>query len=231
MRFLDMRYNGEYIIAMGDTIDCVALVNYLSQKEKLLVPCIYLDNVKSFFPKDANLNFTRISSYNVYAEHKKNYGALEIYPVSNDKAGDFQHFEIAKVYETAGLPYSERHKYCTIASQAALWPQIEPPKEPYAFIPEGGSPKLNGGQGYKIDREYVGDGLLEVIPPQNAMMLAYAKIIENAEEIHCHATSWYRLIEKLPTKGKLFFHHIRHTNMKPENYRKFEVLTKPWNEL
>jgi len=228
-KILILKYSGEYIIAMGDTIDCVALINYLSHKERLLLLTMhhYAKTIRSFFPAQCNIDFALLNNLHDFENVKRSYGAVEVIASEKDIPFDYRHFEIATLYKKAGLDYTERHKYCTIKSQAEKTLQIEPPKQPYAFIPEGGSPGK-----YRVDRKYVQKELLEVVPPQDAYMLSYAKIMEHATEIHCHPTSWPRLIEKLPTTGKLFMHHYdRPTNIKPENWRKFGVIEKEWEQL
>lgn len=228
-KLLILKYSGEYIIAMGDTIDCVGLINYLSQKQRLLLLTMHhtARTIRSFVPANANVDFALLNSLHDFENIKRSYGSVEVIAAENDTAFDYQHFEIATLYKKAGLDYAERHKYCTIASQATITTQIEPPKQPYAFIPEGGSPGK-----YRVNRKYVKKGLLEIVPPQDAFMLSYAKIIEHATEIHCHPTSWPRFIEKLPAKGKLFMHHYaRPTNIKPENWKRFGVIEKEWKQL
>lgn len=229
MKVLILKYENEYICAMGDTIDCVSLVNQLAAKEpqgRLIFPVQhgYMDNVRSFFPIDTPIEFVNLLNFNTYDELKKSRGAIEF--ITYGTATD--HNDIRALYRAAGLNYAEREKYCTIRNQVKRIPQIEPPTEPYAFIPEGGSPKLNGGTGYTCDRRFKDKGLIEIVPPQNAMMLAYAKIIEHATEIHCHPTSWQRLIDKLPTTGKLFHHlYARKINMRPDEI----VYNKEWKQL
>jgi hypothetical protein len=237
-KLLILKYSTEYIIAMGDTIDCVPLINYLSQtslnesfgqEQRLLLLTMQhtARSIRSFFPVDANLDFAILRNLHDFDEIKRSYGAVEVIAAENDIPFDYQHFEIETLYKKAGLLYAERDKWCTIKSQIAEVEQLEPPTEPYAFIPEGGSPGK-----YKIDRKYVSKGLKEIIPPQDAFMLSYAKIIEHATEIHCHPTSWPRLIEKLPTRGKLFMHHyVRPTNWKPENWRRLNVIEKEWLQI
>ena len=228
MKFLDMRYNNEYIIAMGDTIDCVPLINFLINKHgRLIIPCYrhYRNNILSFFPKDINAEIIPINSFDDYQYYHKSRIVLEINPKRHDEPLDYRHFEIATVYEEAGLPYKDRHKWNTIDKKRVN--QLPIPSYPYAFVPEGGSTNA-----YKIDRELIGDGLELIIPPQDGMMLAYADIIASAKEIHCHATAYQRLVDKLPTSGELYLHHYaRATNIKPENYVKYGVNEKKWTQL
>jgi hypothetical protein len=224
MKLLVLKYGQEYIVAMGDTIDCVPLINEIAGKEKILLPVMLknYNTIRSFWRNDSNVNLHLLKSFNDYNELRRQYETIEIIGM-NDNTVNWE-LDIETVYKAARLNYAEREKYCHLKERVKEIPQLPFPNKPYAFIPEGGSPGT-----FKIDRQYVGKGLLEIVPPQDAMMLSYARIIEHATEIHCHATSWPRLIDKLPTKDKLFMHHyVRDVAHVPPH--KFPMI-KNWTRL
>ena len=229
MKFLDLEYGGEKIIAMGDMIDCVPLINWLIKKHgRLIIPVQkkYRNNIMTFFPVHVNADFVGLNSFADYDYFHNTRDSVTIKITRKDKPRDYKHFEIATLYEAAGWDYDERFELDTITEQVKRIPQREVPAMPYAFIPEGGS---EGS--YRIDRRYV-SSLLPIVPAQNEIMLTYATMIQRAAEIHCHITAFQRLIDKLPTNGKLFLHHyVRQGNVKPENFYKYKMLTKEWKQL
>lgn len=232
MKLLILKHGAEYIHALGDTIDCVSLINQLCKKEPLTITVYpgYYSNIATFFPVDSPLRFLPIRDYNQQKEYEQRYDCLRIesddnFIEANKLTG---HTDIKGLYVKAGLNYDERDKYCSVVEAAKRFKQIESPAEPYAFIPEGGSPAYYKRCGFKLNRLYINKDLKIITPPQDALMLSYAKMIENATEIHCHVTSWWRLIDKLPTKGSLFMHHYaRETRIKPHEFE----FRKPWVQL
>lgn len=223
MKLLKLRYGREYIIAMGDTIDCLSLILQLSKKHgRLLVPvqrhCY--NTISSMLPEDAGIELHSLISLHDYDSLSARYEVLDITGI-HDNTVTWE-LDMVTVYKAAGLSYADKEKYCPIRQQVKKVRQLPLPGRPYAFIPEGGSTRT-----FKIDRKYVNTNLQVIVPPHNAFMLEWAAIIENAAEIHCHATGWQRLIDKLPTKGKLFMHHYARPSVPPD---KFPFL-KQWVQL
>lgn len=221
-RVLSMKWVDQYIIAAGDIIDVLGIIYQYSLKERIILPIIY-PNIKNLFPKDINIEFVQIRDFPHIEEMCQRYGAIRLEADEMFYEGKMVTPVIPSVWLLSGLDFKKREEYYNLSEHAKNYPQLPVPKEPYAFIPEGGSTRS-----YKCDRKYVGGGLFEVIPPHNCDMLSYANIIFNATEIHCHPTAWHRLIDKLPTKGKLFYHlYARHINIpieKLEFLQNWEIL-------
>jgi hypothetical protein len=210
MKLLELKYGKEFIVAMGDTIDCVPLVNQVAEKHgKILLPvqmhCYH--TIRSFFDED-KVQLHALRSFQDYVFLRKQYETISVIGI-HDNTINWE-LDMVTVYKAAGLDYSSRDKYDTLKESAKKVTQKVVPDKPYAFVPEGGSTRT-----FKIDRKYISPGLEIIQPEHNDFMLAYANIIREATEIHCHATGWQRLIERLNTKGKLFMHHYARASVPP----------------
>jgi hypothetical protein len=202
MKLLKLKFGREYIVAMGDTIDCVPLINELQKIHgKIILPVLYhnYNTIRSFFDND-KVELRCLSSFNDYEVWEKEFETISVIG-ELDMTLEFD-LDMKSVYRAAGFNYDELIHTNVFAERFKKFPQVVVPGKPFAFIPEGGSTK-----GFRIDRKYVGEDLEIIVPEHNVFMAAYAKTIYEAAEIHCHATGWQRLIDKLPTKGKLFMHH------------------------
>lgn len=225
MKFLSLKWGREYVVAMGDTIDCVSLIMQLAEREPLLIPvqghC--MATVPTLFPKHAVVDFITMRNFAHLPELELEYETLYIHSDETKTIGIRGHIDMIGLYMAAGLDYSKRDEYCPIPKQVKHSIQLKVPTRPYVFVPEGGSPGT-----YRIDRRYITPGLDIIVPPKNTPMLQWASIIEHATEIHCHITSWWRLIDKIPTRGKLFMHHYARKSPMPLEW--FEFM-KPWIRL
>jgi|GEM_PF-2405878 len=222
MKLLVLKYGAEYIVAMGDTIDCVPLINHFAKDDMILLPVMYrnYNSIRQFWRND-QVQLHCLKSFPEYEELKKKYAHIDVLGV-NDNTKHWE-LDMETVYKAAGLSYhNEKHTY--LSQRAKEVEQLPVPTKPYALVPEGGSPGT-----FKIDRQFIDPALEILVPPQDAKMLSYARIIENAAEIHCHATSWPRLIDKLPTKGKLFLHHYSRPvpHVPPDKF----TMLKDWTRL
>jgi hypothetical protein len=226
MKLLILKYNKEYILGMGDVIDCVPLIYRIALTQEILLPiqASYEENIRSFFSQYAKISFYPIPDMDALHELEKSMECIRIenneeYIKENKLKG---HTDIKGLYHKAGW-FFDNIDYSMLITEIPAYSQYKVPERPYAFIPEGGS-----SGNYRIDRKYVDKNLEVITPPQNALMLKYADIVKNATEIHCHATSWQRLIDKIPTNGKLFMHHYaRETRVKPEDFE----FSKKWTPL
>jgi hypothetical protein len=225
MKFLSLKWGKEYVVAMGDTIDCVSLIMQLSEREPLLIPvqAHCMATVPSLFPKHAAVDFITMRNFAHLPELEREYETLSIHSDETKTVGIKGHIDMIGLYMAANLDYSKRDEHCPIPEQVKHAVQLKVPSRPYAFVPEGGSPGT-----YFINRKYVDPSLDIIVPPKNTPMLQWASIIEHATEIHCHITSWWRLIDKIPTRGKLFIHHYTRQSSIPTNEFEFR---KYWEQI
>ncbi len=228
MKLLILKYGNEYILGMGDVIDCLSLICQIAKEypnELIIFPCFaqYQQNIQSFLPVGINVKLEPIRDIaNHIPELITRYDTILLQNsdkyIKKNKLTGFT--DIKGLYHLAGFDYEKRDEFCPISLRTWRYKgYVDSPSPNIAFIPEGGSRHFNGGEPYKIDRKFVKGNLRQVVPPQNTMMLQWVNTIEYAEEIHCHVTSWWRFIDKLRPHGKLFMHHYaREAGFKPEQF-------------
>ena len=97
--------------------------------------------------------------------------------------------------------------------------KLNPLKEPFAFVHD------DKERGFVIEPEHV-DSKLKIIkndPTEN--VFHFAKIIEEAEEIHCMESVYKSLVDVLNPNGKLYFHDFRGHPLGEEGEKKWKVIT------
>ncbi len=226
MKLLIIKHGEEYILGMGDIIDCLPLIN--SFKEPILLPIQtgHYDNMRCFLPKDTNIKLYQIPDFPSLKALEKSMSCIRIESSDEyiEQHGIGGHDDIRGIYHKANMEYPnafEQLGYFKKRIEEIC--QYQVPDRPYAFVPEGGS----SGK-YRIDRSHVYKDLEIIVPPQNSLMLKYADIVKHAVEVHCHVTSWQRLIDKIPTSGTLFLHHYaRETRIPPFRFE----FNKKWKQL
>ena len=235
MKILVLKYGKEYMLGLGDVIDCLSLICQVAKSvnEMIIFPCFgkYEANIQSMLPKGINVKLYPFANFQKLEEMIAMHECIRLennddYIATNKITGIS---DIKGLYHIAGFDYERRNEHCPIALRTWSYKgYMDAPSTGIAFIPEGGSRALNENNPYRIDRKYIKQGLKILTPPQTTMMLQWIKVIEGADEIHCHYTSWPRLIEKLNIKGNLFMHHyVRGARIKPQEWE----FTKPWKEL
>jgi len=85
--------------------------------------------------------------------------------------------------------------------------------EPYILVHRYTGDHPNGLainiQGFRQANNFPNINIIEITPNITNNMMQYIKLIENAAEIHCVASSFHCLVDSVPTRAKLFFHDIR----------------------
>ena len=111
-----------------------------------------------------------------------------------------------QMYEQAGLEHNLRwdgfYLKRNLQAEDIVYKNFINSDEPYIFIHEDVS------RDYVINRSYIQNKNIRVIEPSwfTDNIFLYAKIIENATEVHCIDSSFLNLVEHLQPKGKLFYH-------------------------
>lgn len=212
-------------LGLGDLINYAPLIKELSKDDHLIIPCFNknLTNAGQMFD-GLNIELMPIEDGNwdrvhaILAHYKfKGEKTIGIGYFSGKPFDISKHVEIG--YEALGYNFKELCKEQFLYSQSLKVGQETISRNPYAFVPEGGSTGL-----FKIDRKHIGQGLDVAIPGQKVMLLTYRNVICEADEIHCHDTSWPWLINQLPTTGKLFFHK----GVRDDGYDLRSMFTKEW---
>jgi hypothetical protein len=217
-----------YHLGLGDAIATAAIIGKLSrQYENVEIPCWEhnLRTVQTIFHKLPNVV---IKSFNTERE------ALDWGEDADMKLGHYNKW-IPKLndedfiqwfYRQAHFDISEKDKYCPILDASKnIFNNYGLLIKDYSVIHQdlerGFEIKVDNVnfQPFCISKKYSGTY-------GEVSILNYAKIIENAKEIHCIDSSVLHLVECLPTKAKLFYHKYARPNSTDYKY-----LTKNWEVI
>lgn len=110
-------------------------------------------------------------------------------------------------YRQAGMPIEDR-TYCPITNGVyKRTEQLPVPKEDFIFV------HTDGKRGYNVDGQRIEGNLFQYFPTRtDKSILAYADILIEAKEIHVIDSCFLHLADRLPTKGKLFWHRYARAN-------------------
>lgn len=217
-------------LGLGDTIICNGLVNYLSQSYSK----IYLPVKTSIFP---TINY-------LYSDNSK----VELFEISNEKRekdifdfADTKKLNILRVgyenikkrpfntafYKQLRVPYRYSYKYFHLPNSINREIQLKDHLISYY--------KVDPTNYSLIHNEYQfpgGEFELTGIDTKNAIyvtkdsdifknLLLYRTLIKDAKSIHCINSSFIHLVERVDTKARLFYHHVRKNNLHLSNKWEF----------
>lgn len=185
-----MRTFLEWHMGLGDIIVCSGMANHLSNTKEVTVPCQthQYESVRSLFTEKIEVVTTFDTSQ---------YELLKLGGYSSIGWGDedFCHW----FYRQAGLDYEISFSECPIEQQAKKIKQLPIPVGEYNFLHDKGS------QGrFIVNRDWIRGDYIE--SKDQGSILQYCDILKNAKEIHCVDSSFFHLVERIETKGKLFYH-------------------------
>lgn len=111
-------------------------------------------------------------------------------------------------YHHAGLnfqiSFTRFHVNRDIEAEQKLYDTVSGGK-PLAFIHNRDSRGIDG-----IDYKVIDKNLQWVFSDPRIPFFDYMKVIEQAEQIHCVDSAFKHLVERLDTKGQLFYHRKKH---------------------
>ncbi len=206
-------------LGLGDAIICSGLVNYLSKKEKITIPCHekYYRNIKSFFSNNPNVIVRIVSGDDEIQRIADSETSIKLGCFLKDRKEDKGHLQFSELfYSDAGVDFLERYNSCPLSDSSYNFPQVKSNEE--VLVCSLGS----AGQ-FKIREEFLtGKKIIE--PSMTHLMIQYAEVIKNAKEIHCIESAFLQLCEYLPTTGKLFYHKYA----RPDSSDFSRVFKKDW---
>jgi hypothetical protein len=146
-----------------------------------------------------------------------------------------------QLYENWDIPYKMRyldfHMPDNIDGSDELYDQLTDGEDDYILVHRYASDHPNGIAidipAYRETKNLEPKKIIEVLPGQAENMLQYKKLIENAAEIHCVASSFFNLVDSMVTKvnGVLIFHDIRRNSLMKVNSRwndwKWQIVDYP----
>ena len=206
-------------LGLGDNIVCNGLVNKISKYfEEIHLPVKdkYDEMIRFMFQNNKKIKFFNVSYSNstndVFKHSLKNN--LEILRIGFEKQGkepfntwfykqigfdysdSYSYFNIPKNNEKSNLLYEHLLNFYEIKSESYNLVHCESHENTYS---------LKNVKNFKN---------IFVTKDSDIFnnLLHYDKIIKNAQEIHCINSSFLHLVDRLPSKGNLFYHKIRHSN-------------------
>jgi hypothetical protein len=204
-------------LGLGDHFICNGLVNYISQKVEIVLPCKQHNyaTVQCLYINNKALKVVPI----VNEEHDifklVNETQLPLFKVGFDYLNTTSTIWYDAFYEHIGLHPTLRHTMFTLPQefieQNRLYLENSCHSTPYIVVHDSSSVVDK----YPIDF-YLGrnisdlPNIITVRPNQSNNLLAWTKVFQNAQEIHAVNSSVYWLLDSMPNlKSKLYYHDIR----------------------
>lgn len=243
------------LLGLGDAIVFKPLMKILSQQhEQMYWPCLKenLPSVKALFADCANIHILQFEG----DAWEKDWCAREQIAVLNFRQ-IIQETEIRyaqddlmckaavqwdrQIYDYFDVRMSVRYTQWQAQFDpeqgAKLYTQLNPDQEPYLLWHNGMSYRPQGAPVDLIHwRAQQGLPPLKVIPvqPHTHNLLDWHVLIEQAQEIHCVASSFFHLVDSLwnRTQADLYYHEVRsnailQVNCHANNYR-WRVVNYPF---
>jgi hypothetical protein len=202
---------------LGDMIVSIGMINYFSQKEKIIVPCLKHNeiSVRSFFNGNDNIEIVPIESPAAMEAWMSdpNKVCIKVY----NYAGMTGHLSISfapRFYQSVSLPYEARWEYCNLVEETQKVKQLPVPTEPYIFIHSDIKRK------FVIDESLLPVGMYKIYAvPHGQSILSYMDLIINASELHLIDSCFLHLAEYFEVKGRVVYHKYARRGVNYEVYR------------
>lgn len=204
-------------LGLGDHFICNGLVNYISQKVAIILPCKQHnhDTVECLYSNNKAVTVFPIMDELHDISNLVNETQLPLFKVGFDYLNTTSTIWYDAFYEHIGLHPSVRHTMfslpCEFEEQNSLYLATLCNSKPYIVVHDSSSVVDK----YPIDYYQGRDSsdlpdIVTVKPNQSNNLLAWIKVFQNAEEIHVVNSSVYWLLDSMPNlKSKLYYHDIR----------------------
>lgn len=214
-------------LGLGDHIICNGLVNYLSKEYNIIhlpVKTKNLKNVEYLYEENSSVNLFEIKNEETDVKKYSDIHNSKILKIGFKKRG--KPFN-SGFYKQLNLPYSHSVDFFSLPKNIKFEKRLTNymksnfnVKGDYALVHNESS---LGTIDLKISSN------LKPIYVQKSLdiyknMFLYRDLIENAAEVHCIDSSFIHLVERVNTKGDLFYHNIKNVNTKGADIK----LIKNW---
>jgi RNAse (barnase) inhibitor barstar len=222
--------------SLGDSFILSGIVHYYAERcEELHVPAQsnFLETLTTLYQDHPNIKVVCIEhadEVDDYAKENKLSKILGTRLQAENIRGLILHpLWDQQLYANHELPFSLRYKNFKLPKHVLgsdeLYQRFINNDEPYGLIHRytGDHP-----QGIPINVEhfravsgFTSIKLIDIDHTITTNMMHYLKLIKNAQEIHCVASSFHCLVDSIDVPAKLFFHDVREkTSM---------LVNSPWN--
>lgn len=178
-----------YHLGLGDALICAGLVNFLSKKGKVVIPCYEknLISVRSIYENNSNVEVLPVEKADTVGVVSKYHDSITINGNNFPKG----------FYEQASIDWKERWDSCPV------W-DICPAKDVF-YISDVVFVHDDPERGFNIS--------VDGVRPKNtgSSILSYTTTLIGAREIHCIDSSFLHLVECIPAdkfkNNPKFFYH------------------------
>lgn len=192
-------------LGLGDAIICNGLVRELAKDhDKIFIPS-YMHNSRSIrfmFSDLPNVEIQEIVDaddiFNFQKQHESvGNQVLKLGCYSDSKPLEPETFD-QTFYRQAGIDFECRWESFKLPE---ILNPVKDSETGIAFICD------DHERGFKIHDSKINSNLLKRKPFKSDTIFDFVPLLSRAEEVHTIDTSFLHLIESIPTKGSLFFHH------------------------
>lgn len=193
---------------MGDQIECVGMIRHIADtfnEVHILSKAQHLDGVKYIYRDNPKINIHCIPLRNSdeyegekewFTTNFSSFDGVVFIPGHHNyfsKVGEFHQKGTAAApafYEILGIPYSFKFEKFyfqrDLAEEDRVYKKLNPSEEKYVFVHDDESRgfPMELKTDYKIIRNDISENIFHM-----------AKVLENAEEIHCMSSSMFCLID------------------------------------
>jgi len=204
-------------LGLGDMIICNGLVNKLStyfSKINLIVNKSFHDQATYLYSNNPNIKIVSEKAKDVnvldsFVESFAKHNSLKILKVGWANSGKPFYYDFYKIVK---LPYNHSYKYFDLPKNPELEEKLKNhlidiynvDSEDYALVHRDASNKS-----YHLDIKSSNLIYIDKKTDIYNNLFLYSKLIKDASEIHCINSSFVHLVDRLDTKGKLFYHDVR----------------------
>ena len=206
------------ILVLGDHITLNGMVNYLSEKfEKIYIPSKpnNYSTVKFMFENNKNVEIFEIGSENEYQDIDtfSNLNKLEILKVGFEKLKSLYKYN-ESFYTQLDLSYDISFDYFDPNYNPEKNKKLEEHLENITTVKVTILFYLEGSTGsFDLNSVKLESKLPKILIEKKSDIFSniffYLDVINNAKEVHCINSSIFTLVERIPTKGDLYFHNTK----------------------
>lgn len=206
-------------LGLGDTIICNGLINKLSESFDVIYLPIkdrYAEMIKYLFKDNNKLNFFEVSysnsTYDVLSFGNKNKVPILRIGFEKQKNNPFNTW----FYDQTGIDYKISYEMFRLPKNEKQSIELYNHLLEYYKI-ENEDYNLVHCESYNknFDLKEINNFKNIFVSKESDLfknMFLYEKVIKNAKEIHCINSSFFHLVDRLPTNARLYYHNVRHSN-------------------
>lgn len=200
-------------LGLGDHIICNGLVRHFAETDKTALLCKTknVNNVKFMYRDNTNIAIHSVEN-DVEAEQFCNSRDVSEVLRIGFAVGGQRHYDCLwdeNFYRNAYINFDYSWSKFFVAPDfeccRKTFQTLNPNQESFIFIHNIDSTNTD-----RIDYSVVDKTKKIIVSDPSINFFDYYHIIQEASEIHCIDSSFKHLIDRIPTKGSLFYHKLKH---------------------